>query len=46
MEIYCYMNQKQRAALNGEQTGINFPYLNRIKKETEVQKIVRKLSGN
>ena len=40
------MNQKQRAALNGKDTGINFPYLNKIRKETEVQKIVRNLSGN
>jgi hypothetical protein len=46
MNITDYMNQKLIAALKGEETGINFPYLNRIRKETEAQKIVRKLSGN
>lgn len=30
MEIYTYMNQKQIAALKGEKTGINFPYLKKI----------------
>jgi len=30
MEIYCFMNQKQRAALNGEKTGIKFPFLGLI----------------
>lgn len=43
MEIFCYMNQKQKAAVNGEKTGINFPYLNLIKKETPVQKIVKQI---
>jgi hypothetical protein len=46
MEIYSYLNMKQVAAIKGENTGINFPYLNRIKKQTEVQRIVQKIYGN
>ena len=42
------MNQKQKAALNGEKTKMNFLYLNLIRgskahKTAEVQKIVTKI---
>lgn len=43
MEIHTYMNMKQTSALKGEKTGINFPYLNLIRKENPVQKIVKQI---
>lgn len=44
--LYSYLSMKQRQAIKGEKTGINFPYLSKLKKETPPQKAVRKLSGN
>ena len=46
MDFYCYMNQKMVAALKGEKTGIVFPYLNKIRKPTMVDMLMKKIYLN
>ena len=35
------MNQKQKAAINGEKIGINFPYLNKINPNIKIVKHIK-----
>jgi len=42
MDIYAFMNQKQREALCGEKTNIKFPYLNKLYKSESINLIMKK----
>lgn len=45
MNIFNFMNQKLTAARKGKKTGINFPYLNKIK-NSEMDLIMKKVYLN
>jgi hypothetical protein len=44
MNITVFMIQKQQAAIHGEKTNINFPYLNKIKKPSKIDLLMKKVS--
>jgi len=46
MDIYAFMNQKQREALCGEKTNIKFPYLNKLYKSESINLIMKKVCLN